>query len=147
MATPAAPVADPSPPAPPSLPSQAPPDEALRAILSVARSLALLFAIVAGLLFLVFLVFGIVDLIRGWGPGDVVSAVYCLVSAAINYVLWMEIPRLEQLAAARDYAALRDRVLVWAVLGIVFFFVVGLLLLIAWLKAERLAARGPGPSA
>ena len=116
-----------------------PPDESVRVVLAVSRTLALVFAIVAGLLFLVFLAFAIFDLILGRGAGNVVLAVYCLASAAVSFVLWREIPGLERLATARQYAALRDQILVWAILGIVFFVVVGVLLLVVWIKAEMLA--------
>ncbi|HYA11204.1 MAG TPA: hypothetical protein VEH10_06010 [Thermoplasmata archaeon] len=116
----------------------------MRALLSLSRSLAFLFALVAGLLFLVFLAFAVLDLVLGRGAGDIVPAVYCLASAAVNYVLWREIPRLEQVAAARQYAALREQMVVWAVLGIIFFVVVGVLLLVAWVKVETLV--NPSPS-
>jgi len=139
---------DPGPSAAPLSPSPAPPgapaDETVRALLSLSRSLAFLFALVAGLLFLVFLAFAVLDLVLGRGAGDIVPAVYCLASAAVNYVLWREIPRLEQLAAARQYAALREQMVVWAVLGIIFFVVVGVLLLVAWVKVETLV--NPSPS-
>lgn len=138
--------ASPPPSTPPtgSVPSPVPPppaDESVRVFLSVGRSLALWFALLAGLLFLVFLAFTFLDIVLGRGPGDLVAAAYCLVSAAVNFVLWREIPGLEQLAAARRYADLRERLPVWAVLGIVCFVVVGVLLVAAWLKVELLVPR------
>ena len=140
----------PNPPTPPPQvlgsppPAETPPDESVRVLLSVARSLALLFAILAGLLFLVFLAFGLLAAVLGRGPVDLLAAVYSLVSAAVNFVLWREIPPLEQLAASRQYGALRERLLIWGVLGLVFFVVVGVLLLVAWVKVELLT--GPRPS-
>jgi hypothetical protein len=125
-------------------PGGPPPDESIRALLSISRSLALVFAILAGLLFLLFLAFTVLDVVFGRGAGDLVTAVYCLASAAVNFVLWREIPRLELLAAARQYAALREHLLIWAVLGVIFFVVVGVLLLIAWVRAELLAT-SPAP--
>jgi len=119
------------------------PDESIRALLSVSRSLALVFAILAGLLFLLFLAFTVLDVVFGRGAGDLITSVYCLVSAAVNFVLWREIPPLEHLAANRQYAALRSHLLVWAVLGIIFFVVVGVLLLVAWVRAELLATTPP----
>jgi len=117
----------------------APPDSSLNALLSASRTLAMLFAAVAGLLFLVFLAFAILDLVLGRGAGNVVLAVYCLASAAVNFVLWREIPPLEALASSGEFTLLRDRLLIWAILGLVFFVVVGVLLLVAWVKAESLA--------
>ncbi len=111
-------------------------DESVRALLSISRSLALVLALLAGLLFLLLLAFTVLDVVFGRGAGDLVGAVYCLASAAVNFLLWREIPGLERLAAAREYVQLRDRLLIWAILGVLFFVVVGVLLLIAWLRIE-----------
>ncbi len=135
----AAPASGEPPFSPPPTGGAPPPDESVRVVLSVSRTLALVFAIIAGLLFLVFLAFAIFDLILGRGAGNVVLAVYCLASAAVNFVLWRQVPPLEKLAAARQYAALRDQLIVWAILGILFFVVVGVLLLVVWVKLELLA--------
>jgi len=116
------------------------PDESIRVLLSVGRSLALIFAILAGLLFLVLLALTILDAVLGRGIGDLVAAIYCLASAAVDFVIWRELPRLERMAAERQYTELRDHLLVWAILGIVFFVVVGVLLIAAWLKAELLTS-------
>ncbi len=122
---------------PPAAPAAgATPDESVRALLSISRSLALVLALLAGLLFLLLLAFTVLDVVFGRGAGDLVGAVYCLASAAVNFLLWREIPGLERLAAAREYVQLRDRLLIWAILGVLFFVVVGVLLLIAWLRIE-----------
>lgn len=109
----------------------------------MSRSLAFILALLAGLLFLLFLAFTLLDVVLGRGPGDLVAAVYCLASAAVDFVLWRELPGLERMAAARRYAELRQHLLVWAILGLLFFVVVGVLLLVAWLKAELLASPRP----
>ena len=115
-------------------------DESVGALLSASRTLALVLALLAGFLFLLFLAFTVLDIVFGRGSGDLFTAVYCLVSAAVNFVIWREVPRLQSLAEARQYGTLRDHLLIWAVLGIVFFVVVGVLLLLAWVKVELLAA-------
>jgi hypothetical protein len=114
------------------------PDETVRVLLSVSRSLALVFALLAGVLFLLLLVLGVLSAVVGRGLGEVVAAVYCLASAAVNFTIWKQLPRLEGLAAERRYAALREPLLLWGVLGLVFFVIVGAFLLVAWLKAELL---------
>jgi hypothetical protein len=148
VAAPAAPPppAAPAAPVPPPgalLGGQPPADESIRTLLSASRTLALLFALLAGVLFLVFLAFAFLDLFLGRGAGDIIWAVYSLASAAVNYLLWREIPRLEQLAAARQYAALRDQTVVWAVLGVVFFVLVGVLLLVVWMRTELVIHPSP----
>jgi hypothetical protein len=143
MAAPSGPAVPPSPAGGGSVRSL-PPDESVRTLLSASRTLALLLALVAGLLFLILLAFTVLDVVFGRGAGDIVGAVYCLASAAVNYVLWREIPRLEQLAAGGQYPALRDSLLIWGILGLVFFVVVGVLLLVAWIRVELLVHPRPG---
>jgi len=121
------------------------PDDSMGALLSASRSLALVLSILAGLLFLIFLGLTVLDVVLGRGAGALFLSVYCVASAAVNFVIWREMPALERLAAAREYAVLRQHLLIWAVLGLIFFVVVGVLLLIAWLKAELLAT-APAPS-
>jgi xanthine/uracil/vitamin C permease (AzgA family) len=132
-----APVAAPVPPPPPPLAGDR---ETVRSMLSLARTLALLFALLAGVLFLILLVLGIVEAIFGAVPADIGGAVYCLVSAVVNYLAWREIPRLESLAQQGQYRALRDQLLVWFILGLLFFVVVGVVLLVAWIRVDSLAA-------
>jgi len=135
--------APPAPPAPVVPPgalggAPSPPDESLRALLAASRTLALVFAFLGGLLFLVFLALAVLDLVLGRGPGVVVWAVYSLASGVVNLLLWREIPRLERLAREGDYRGLRDQTIVWAVLGVVFYVAVGVLLFVAWARAEML---------
>ncbi len=123
--------------------ASAPSDESIRVLLSISKSFALLIAILAGLLALLFLAFTILDVVLGRGAGAIVVAVYCLLSAAVNYLLWRELPRFQRLAADRMYRALRDQLLVWAILGVIFFLLVGALLLVVWVKAELHLAPPP----
>ncbi|MGP8077601.1 MAG: hypothetical protein ACLQD8_01460 [Thermoplasmata archaeon] len=139
MATP-----DPSPVAPavsgpPAPPVPSSPDElTVLSGLDLARTLGLLLALVAGLLFLVLLSLGIVRAFLGTGFGGFVGAGYCLVSAVVNYLIWRELPSIGPLVSQRQYSVARDRLLVWMVLGLLFFVVDGIVLLIAWLKLDTM---------
>lgn len=137
----------PSPPPPPAPPSSAPSGavSSVASLLGLARGLALLIALLAGVLFLVFLGLSFLSVVLGHGAPGLLSAVYCLVSAVVNFVLWREIPRFEKMNADREFDALRDHLLVWIILGVLFFVVVGVLLAIAWVRLEEL--RGSRPSA
>ncbi len=137
----------PPPPPPPPLAGPPAPDESIRVLLSLSRSLALLLALLAGVLFLVFLAFAVFNLLLGAGAGGIVVAIYCLASAVVNYVVWRELPGLQALAASRQYGLLRDHLIVWVVLGILFFVLVGVLLAVAWVKAELLLSPPPAPAA
>lgn len=124
-------------------PAVAAEDESIRSLLSLARSLALLFAGLAALLFLVFLALSFIEAILGRGPGDLVAVAYCLVSAAVNFFLWREVPNLQRFAAEGRYRALREPLLIRAILGLVFFVVVGVVLLLAWAKVDLRAGSAP----
>ncbi len=114
-------------------------------MLSLARSLALLMAALAGVLFLVFLILSILNLVFHQTAGGVFTAVYCLASAVVNYLAWQEIPKLEKLASDRQYGVVRDQMIVWVVLGLVFFVVVGIVLAIAWIRIEGLSQPSAAP--
>lgn len=120
-------------------------DDSLRSLLAIARPLALLFAGLAGLLFLIFLALLLINAVLGRGAGDIVAVAYCAASAAINFLIWRQIPGLQRSAAAGQYAALREPLLVWAILGIVFFLIVGIVLLLAWVKVDE-KSRAPRPA-
>jgi len=122
----------------------APPDDSVRSLLALARPLALVFAGLAALLFLVFLALSFVEAVLGRGPGDLVAVAYCAVSAAVNFLIWREVPDLQRLEVEGRYGALREPVLIWAILGLLFFVVAGVVLLLAWVKIDLKA--GPSPT-
>ena len=129
MGTPAPTVTNP----PPAI---GPAEATIRRTLDLGRSLALLIALIAGVFFLLLLALSIFQVIFGAGAGGFVSAVYCLLAAVVNYLLWREFPTFETFAAQRQYVALRDRLLLWMVLGFVFFVVEGIVLIVVWIKVE-----------
>ncbi len=146
MAAPSSPAS--APPAPPPAPYPIPPpppptpaysaEETVRRSLELGRTLSIVIALLAGLLFVVVLLLSVLQALLGLGIGGFATAAYCLISAVVNFVLWRELPTLQALAAQRSYAALRDQLLLWVILGLFFFVVVGVILLIAWLKVETL---------
>ncbi len=129
---------EPSPVVPPPPPAAPPPpeDDAVRSLLRLARSLAFLVTLVAALFFLVLLALGILAILLRGGPATLIGAVYCLMAAAVNFLAWREIPRLDILASQRNFGPLKERLLVWIVLGLVFFGVVGIVLAIAWVRID-----------
>ncbi len=80
--------------------------------------------------------------------GGAVGAVYWLLTALVNFLLWKEYPKFEALASQRQFAELRERLLLWIVLGILFFLIEGIVLLLVYLKLDEIqaaAAGGPAP--
>jgi len=139
------------PPPPPAPPPPAPPaadDTPVRSLLRLARSLAFLATLIAALFFLILLALGIIEVALGGSPASLLASIYCLIAAAVNYLAWREIPTLETLAAQGKYGLLKDRLLVWIVLGLLFFVVVGIVLAIAWAKIDLARApSSPAPAA
>jgi hypothetical protein len=132
-------------PAPPP-PAATPADESVHRLLVLARSLAFLVAFVAGILFLVFLVLGIIEALLGAVPTALGLMLYAVASAVVNFLLWRELPRFESLATQRQYGLLRDPLLLWAALGLVFFLVDGIVLLVAWAKVDALVVKPAAPA-
>jgi hypothetical protein len=128
-----------SPAGPPGTPAEA----SLREILRIARTIALILAFVAGLIFVITLVLTLVSIAFGNYGGGLVGAGYWLFTAVVNFLIWQRLPEFELLAAQRQYSALKDRLLLWIVLGILCFVIVGVLLLIAHLKSDALNASSP----
>ncbi len=116
-------------------------DPTIRSLFDLARPLALVLALVAGLLFLVSAIFFVIRTAFGVFSSPF-GAVYWLLTAIVNYLIWKELPALQVLAAQRQYAALKDRMLLWAILGVVFFLIEGVLLLLVYLKIET-SSSGP----
>ncbi len=132
--TPAVPPSPSSAPPPPAVPPSD--DGPVRSLLSLARTLAFLVTLIAALFFLVLLALGVLAVLLGATPAVLVGAAYCLLSAGVNFLAWREIPRLDRLASQGDLGRLRERLLVWIVLGLVFFGVVGVVLAIAWVRID-----------
>jgi hypothetical protein len=117
-------------------PAMGPGEATIRRTLDLGRSLALFLALIAGVFFLILLALSIFDAVFGRPDGGFVGSAYCLISAIVNYLLWREFPTFETFASQRQYAALRDRLLLWIVLGFLFFVVEGIILLVVWIKVE-----------
>lgn len=118
-----------------SVPAPASDDTTIRYLLDLARPLAIVLALLAGVLFLVSAAFFLIRIAFGVLSSPV-GAVYWLIAAVVNYLIWKELPSFQALAAQRQYGTLKDRVLIWAILGLVFFLIEGILLLLVFIKLE-----------
>ncbi len=139
MSAPAAPPPPPPPPPPPV-------DDALESTLRLAHATALFVALIAGLLFLILSFVTVLDVAFGVPPFELGGVAYCFLSAVVNYLLWKELPAFERMAASGQFPALKERLLLWTVLGLVFFVVEGILLLFAYLKVDERVRSGIGPT-
>ena len=121
-----------------------PEDGTVRSLLALARPVALVLAALAGLLFLITFALFVVRTALGFFSSPL-GALYWLASAIVNYLLWRELPAFEALAAQRQYGPLKDRMILWAILGLVFFVVEGVLLLVVYLRLETMPAPSTAP--
>ena len=85
------------------------------------------------------LIIGIIGfLLAAWNGfyialGDVFSipaAVYYVIMGIVNLLIYTKIPEYDTMIRGRRYAQAKDEMLMWAVLGIIFGFIVGLLLIL-----------------
>ena len=63
-------------------------------------------------------------------PSSVPWAVYYVIMGIVNLLIYTKIPEYDTMIRGRRYAQAKDEMLIWAVLGIIFGFIVGLLLIL-----------------
>ncbi len=69
---------------------------------------------------------------------SIVSAIYSAAAGVINLILYMKMDEFTGMVNGRRYHELRNRILIWAVLGIIFGLIVGILLLVVYIELEEL---------
>ncbi len=110
-------------------------------LLNIAKILAL----VIGILGFLLAAWSAWPIIYGYW-GSIIGALYWVVSAVINLMLYMRMDEFSSMVKSRRYAELHDVVLIWMVLGLIFGFIVGILLLIVFLQLEELKKAVSYPS-
>ena len=68
----------------------------------------------------------------------IIPGAYWILTGIINLLLYMRHEEFMGLIRGRRYQELKDTMLVWMVLGIIFGFIVGILLLIVYIQVEDL---------
>ncbi len=87
------------------------------------------------------LIIGILLLIAAAWYGftfSILAAIYSVAAAVINLLLYMRMDEFTALVNNRRYPELRDRILIWAILGIIFGVIVGILLIIVYVELDEL---------
>lgn len=123
----AAPATYPMPP--PTLPEPAE-AQSIREILRIVKVLAIVF----GILFLV-LGIALAVLVR---PGGLVGGVWLVIGGIIGIVIYLQMGSIEEKFNARQYEVAKTQTLIWTILGFFFGIILGLILLIAFLKFDPL---------
>ncbi len=65
----------------------------------------------------------------GWIPA-LTGAIYGVLTGVINLLIYMRIPEYEAMIRSRRYSEAKSDMLIWGVLGLIFGFIAGILLLI-----------------
>ncbi len=94
-------------------------------LLNITKILALVIGIISFLL----AAWNGIDLAFGWFL-SLPSVIYYVISGIINLLIYTKIPEYDAQIRGRRYVEAKDQMLVWAVLGIIFGFLAGLLLLL-----------------
>lgn len=118
----------------------------VRQLLTVGRILALVISVLAivGIVLEVLSILAIQSLL-GFVPGfDFVGPVYWAIAAIVNFVAYRELAGSLDRLNAGQYAAAREPLLLWALLTLIFGVLVGIILLIAYVKLEDVI-RGAAP--
>ena len=71
---------------------------------------------------------------------SIIPAIYFIITAVINLLIYMRCDEFTVMVKSRRYQETRDILLVWMILGIIFGFIAGLLLLIAFIYLDELVA-------
>ena len=119
----------------------------IRQLLNYGKIVALIFWILGILWVLVAIVglaiaatFGLAGAVAG-------SLVYPILFTILNLLAWMQIPHIETHVTAGQYAAAKDKTLIWGILEIIGGIVPGILLLIAYSKFDAMMRWQPAMAA
>jgi len=111
-------------------------------LLNIAKILALVF----GILGFIIAAWSAWPVIYGYW-GSIIGGLYWIAAAIINLMLYMRMDEFSSMVKTRRYVELHDSILIWMVLGLIFGFIVGLLLLIVFIQLEELKKAVSYPSA
>jgi hypothetical protein len=116
----------------------------LKSILNLAKILALILMILA-ILGALADIWGAIAFDSIWGfypAGDFGGAGYLFISAVVMFLTWQRLPSIEAMVNNRQYAQAKNALLIWMILGFIFLFIVGLILVIGYIKFDALIASG-----
>jgi len=102
----------------------------VRTILDLLR-ISKILSLVLGILFLLAAVW------YGF-TGSIGAAIYLVASGIVNLLLYMKMDEFTGMVNSRRYGELRDNILIWGVLSIIFGVIVGILLIVVHVELDEL---------
>jgi hypothetical protein len=116
----------------------------LKSILNLAKILALIVMILAVLAALLE-IWSALAFNALWGyyaPGAFIGPAYLLISAVVLFLIWQRLPAIEAMVNNRQYAQAKNALMIWMILGFIFTFIIGLILVLGYIKFDALIASG-----
>jgi hypothetical protein len=108
----------------------------LKSILNIARILALVFLIIFILVAIAQILVLVALASLGFVGFAVVGAIFPILAFVISLLIWMQISEIKRLVDAGQYDAAKSKTLIWMILGFIFGVILGIILLIAYLKFD-----------
>lgn len=120
-------------PMPPPMVAEPAEVQSIKSMLHVARILAIIF----GILFLLVAI-GTAVVAIAVGIGILVSTVWLLIGVVVAALVYTQMRSIEAKVDAHQYEAAKSQTLIWMVLGFIFGIILGIILLLAFIKFDPL---------
>jgi hypothetical protein len=130
---------------------QEPPEaQSIKSMLHIARILALIFGIIlliGGIAYIAWILYlsSVCATYVGFDPycgaavaAALIPAIYLAVAGVFIFLVWTQMKSIEAKVNARQYEAAKGQTLIWMILGFIFGIILGVLLLIAYIKFDPL---------
>ncbi|MGI0129819.1 MAG: hypothetical protein ACREEC_06675, partial [Thermoplasmata archaeon] len=130
---------------------QEPPEaQSIKSMLHLARLLALVFGILillGGVIYVAWVAYlsTICSTFIGFDPycggavlAALIPAIYLVISGLFIILVWMQMKSIEAKVNAHQYGAAKAQTLIWMILGFIFGIILGVILLIAYIKFDPL---------
>jgi uncharacterized membrane protein YidH (DUF202 family) len=121
--------------------------QSIKSMLHIAKLIAIIFGILfllGGIAYVAFLAFastvcsGYDAYCGGAVIGALIGAVWIVIGGVVAIIVYMQMNSIEAKVNDHQYEAAKSQTLIWVVLGFIFGIILGIILLVAWLKFDPL---------
>gem|GEM_PF-349455 len=134
---------------PPPMAAEPPEVQSIKSMLHLAKLLAIIVGILfllGGIAYAAFLAFastvcsGYDAYCGGAVIGALIGAIWIVIGGVVAIIVYMQMNSIEAKVNDHQYEAAKSQTLIWMVLGFIFGILLGIILLIAWLKFDPVIA-------
>ncbi|MGP8109280.1 MAG: hypothetical protein ACLQD9_01010 [Thermoplasmata archaeon] len=135
----------------PGMPAMEPPEaQSIKSMLHIARILAIIFGVLvllAGIAYAAWIAYlsticstyvGIDPYCGGALLGALIPAIWLVIGGVVALLVYMQMKSIEEKVNAHQYEAAKSQTLVWMIIGFIFGILLGIILLIAYIKFDPL---------